>query len=46
MAYTLTIGLVPALGAAPWAVTFVVLQVIINVYFARSGFWPSLITGA
>jgi hypothetical protein len=39
-------GLVPALGGALWPVTFVVLQVITNVYFARSGFWRILITGA
>ena len=46
MAYTLPIGLVPALGGALWPVTFVVLQVVTNVYFARSGFWRILITGA
>jgi hypothetical protein len=46
MAYTLPIGLVPALGGALWPVTFVVLQVVTNVYFARSGFWLILITGA
>jgi hypothetical protein len=39
MAYTLPIDLVPGLGGALWPVTFVVLQVITNVYFARAGFW-------
>jgi hypothetical protein len=27
------------------AVTFLVLQVVTNVYFARSGFWRILLTG-
>ncbi|MGH3194920.1 MAG: VC0807 family protein [Streptosporangiaceae bacterium] len=45
MAYTLPIGLVPALGGALWPVTFIALQVVTNVYFARSGFWRILITG-
>ncbi len=39
MAYTLPLDLVPGLGGALWPVTFVVLQVITNVYFARAGFW-------
>jgi hypothetical protein len=39
MAYTLPVDLVPALGGALWPVTFVVLQVITNVYFQRAGFW-------
>jgi hypothetical protein len=39
MAWTLPVGVVPGLGGALWPVTFVVLQVITNVYFARSGFW-------
>lgn len=39
MAYTLPIDLVPGLGGALWPVTFVVLQVITNVYFACAGFW-------
>lgn len=42
MAYTLPINLVPGLGGALWPVTFVVLQVITNVYFVRSGFWMIL----
>ena len=39
MAWTLPVGVVPGLGGALWPVTFVILQVITNVYFARSGFW-------
>ena len=39
MAYTLPVDLVPGLGGALWPITFVVLQVITNVYFARAGFW-------
>jgi hypothetical protein len=45
MAYTLPVGLVPGLGGALWPVTFLVLQVVTNVYFARSGFWRILLTG-
>jgi hypothetical protein len=39
MAWTVPISVVPGLGGALWPVTFVILQVITNVYFARSGFW-------
>jgi hypothetical protein len=39
MAWTLPVSVVPGLGGALWPVTFVILQVITNVYFARSGFW-------
>jgi hypothetical protein len=46
MAYTLPTGLVPALGGALWPVTFIVLQVITNIFFARSGFWQILRDGA
>ena len=42
MAYTLPVDVVPGLGGALWPVTFVVLQVITNVYFFRSGFWMIL----
>jgi hypothetical protein len=45
MAWTLPIGVVPALSGALWPVTFVVLQVLTNVYFARSGFWRILRDG-
>jgi hypothetical protein len=39
MAWALPVSVVPGLGGALWPVTFVVLQVITNVHFARSGFW-------
>jgi len=43
MAYTLPIDIVPGLGGALWPVTFVVLQVITNLYFWRAGFWGVLL---
>jgi hypothetical protein len=45
MAFALPVGLVPALGGVLWPVTFVLLQVVTNVYFVRSGFWRILRTG-
>jgi len=45
MAAALPVSVVPALGGALWPVTFVLLQVVTNVYFARAGFWRILITG-
>jgi hypothetical protein len=39
------VNLVPALGGTLWPVTFVVLQVITNVYFFQSGFWQILRDG-
>jgi hypothetical protein len=45
MAVALPVGVVPALGGALWPVTFVLLQVVTNIYFARAGFWRILITG-
>jgi hypothetical protein len=45
VATALPIGVVPAINGALWPVTFVVLQVVTNVYFARSGFWRILRTG-
>jgi hypothetical protein len=45
MAYALPVGVVPALGGALWPVTFIVLQVITNVYVARAGFWRILQSG-
>jgi hypothetical protein len=45
MAWTLPVSIIPALGGALWPVTFVVLQVLTNVYFMRSGFWRILLTG-
>jgi hypothetical protein len=46
MAYALPVNVVPALGGALWPVTFVVLQIITNVYFMRLGFWRILRDGA
>ena len=46
MAATLPLGIVPGLNGALWPVTFVVLQVITNVYFSRAGFWRILRDGA
>jgi deoxyribose-phosphate aldolase len=46
MACTLPIGLVPGARRALWPVTFIALQVVTNVLFARSGFWRILRTGA
>jgi hypothetical protein len=37
MSYTLPVHLVPALGGALWPVTFVVLQVVTNVYYQFAG---------
>lgn len=45
MAITLPVGVVPALGGALWPVTFIALQVVTNIYFARSGFWQILRDG-
>ena len=42
MAYALPVDRVPALGGALWPVTFLVLQVITNVYFFRAGLWDML----
>lgn len=44
-AFVLPVGVVPAIGGALWPFTFLVLQVVTNVYFARSGFWQILRTG-
>jgi hypothetical protein len=45
IAAVLPVNMVPALGAALWPVTFVVVQVVTNVYFARAGFWRILVAG-
>jgi hypothetical protein len=42
MAYTLPVDLVPALNTALWPATFLLLQVVTNVYFRRAGFWDIL----
>jgi len=46
MAYTLPVGVVPALGGALWPMTFIALQIVTNIHFARSGFWRILRDGA
>ena len=46
VAVALPISVVPAVGGALWPVTFIVLQVVTNIFFARSGFWRILRTGA
>jgi hypothetical protein len=45
VAMALPVGAVPAINGALWPVTFVVLQVVTNVYFAKSGLWQILRTG-
>jgi hypothetical protein len=42
MAYTLPVEVVPALGAALWPVTFVVIQLVTNVYYHRAGLYRIL----
>jgi hypothetical protein len=42
MAYALPVDEVPGLSGALWPVTFVVLQVITNIYYHRAGLWPLL----
>ena len=46
VAAALPISVVPAVGGALWPVTFIMLQVATNIFFARSGFWRILRTGA
>jgi len=43
MAYALPVDVVPALGAALYAVASVLLLGVVNVYQARSGLWPMLL---
>ena len=42
MAYALPVDDVPALAGALWLVTFLLSQIITNVYLSRSGLWPIL----
>lgn len=42
MSYTLPVHTVPALGGLLWPVTFVVIQVITNVYYHRAGLYRIL----
>ena len=42
MSYTLPVAVVPGLGGALWPVTFIVLQVVTNVYYHRAGLYRML----
>jgi hypothetical protein len=42
MAYWLPINIVPALGSALWPVTFVLIQVVTNMYYHRAGLYRLL----
>jgi hypothetical protein len=42
MAYTLPVSVVPGLGGALWPVTFVLIQVVTNVYYHRAGLYRIL----
>lgn len=42
MAYSLPINVVPALGSALWPVTFVLIQVVTNIYYHRAGLYRLL----
>ena len=44
MAYTLPVDLVPALSTALYLVTSVVALIAVNIYYARAGLWPMLLT--
>jgi hypothetical protein len=37
MSYTLPVAVVPGLGGALWPVTFVILQIVTNVYYQLAG---------
>lgn len=45
MAYTLPVDSVPGLSAALWIATLVLLQIITNLHFLRSGLWDILLNG-
>jgi len=45
MAYSLPVGVVPALGAALWPVTFLLIQVVTNIYYRRAGLYRILGAG-
>jgi hypothetical protein len=42
MSYTLPVGVVPGLGGVLWPVTFVLIQVVTNVYYHRAGLYRLL----
>jgi hypothetical protein len=46
IAYTAPLDAVPALCGVLWPVTFLLLQIVTNVYFARAGFWQILHGGS
>ena len=45
MAYSLPVDIVPGLGAVLWPVTFVLIQVVTNVYYRRAGLYRILGAG-
>jgi hypothetical protein len=42
MSYTLPVGVVPGLGGVLWPVTFVLIQMVTNVYYHRAGLYRLL----
>jgi len=42
MSYTLPVGAVPGLGGVLWPVTFILIQVVTNVYYHRAGLYRLL----
>jgi hypothetical protein len=42
MSYTLPIAAVPALAGLLWPVTFVLIQIVTNVYYHLAGLWQIL----
>ncbi len=42
MAYSLPVDVVPGLGAALWPVTFVLIQIVTNIYYRRAGLYRIL----
>jgi hypothetical protein len=45
MAYSLPVEVVPALGGALWPVTFLLIQVVTNIYYRRAGLYRILGAG-
>ena len=43
LAYTLPLDVIPGLAGSLWLVTFLALQIITNIYFARASLWKTLI---
>jgi hypothetical protein len=42
MSFTLPVDVVPGLGGALWPVTFLVIQVVTNIYYNRAGLYRIL----